>query len=89
MNNLHTPHPYYQHTCPHCIFLGNFEDYDLYFCHNAKLDTVIARYGDNGPDYTSGLGFAEPFYDLVSKKNVSGIPALVEAKKRATKAGLL
>lgn len=76
--------PIYIHDCDDCIFLGNFETcesgknekYDLYFCENGP--TVIARYGDKGWEYASGLRFANP----------DGTPSLYEAKLRAIKKGL-
>ena len=56
--------PKYLHdNCGLCRFLGRYThpedktDYDLYFCPQARgmRGTVIARFGDNGPDYFSGL----------------------------------
>lgn len=49
--------PKFQHDCSRCVYLGHFEDHDLYYC--AGEPTVIARFGDEGPDYGSGLPFAE------------------------------
>lgn len=53
----------YEHDCDKCIFLGSWNDlepsfqktYDLYFCSQHNLPTVVARYGNDGPDYHSGL----------------------------------
>jgi hypothetical protein len=57
--------PQYRHDCDRCVFLGIHrgswvgnepEDYDLYFCANgrcASLDTFLARYSSEGPDYIS------------------------------------
>lgn len=68
--------PKYQHDCTKCKYLGrtigNGKIVDLYV-HN---DTLIARYGDDGPDYYSGLvgyispnGHAELFVaDFLNKK---------------------
>jgi len=42
------------------------------------MPTVIARYGDNGGDYSSGMAFAEGV-----------IVELTEAKQRAIAMGLL
>ena len=53
--------PYYIHDCSECGFLGNYThptdstEYDLYH-HNTE--TIIARYGNQGWDYTSGVCFA-------------------------------
>lgn len=70
--------PQYKHNCDKCRFLGPHEDLDLYFClQGGGLPTVIARYGDNEPDYKSGLHTAD--YD----------DDLGEARKRAVEAGFL
>lgn len=73
--------PLFQHDCDECISLGEHKvgsvAADLYFCtQGGASDTVIARYGDDGPDYCSGLEF---------KHN----PFLREAEKRATEQGYL
>lgn len=51
----------YQHDCADCIFLDQYYDYDLYYCdHGGRtLPTVIARFGDQGPYYTSGISLAK------------------------------
>lgn len=52
--------PAYTHDCEECRFLGRHQArpktqlYDLYVCQKAG-GTVVARYGDDGPDYVSGL----------------------------------
>jgi hypothetical protein len=56
--------PYYKHDCTACIFLGGCfyqsDRYDLYACRqDIGGYTVIARWGSEGPDYTSGVSFAE------------------------------
>jgi len=76
--------PIYEHDCGKCIFLGNYsspeydnnQQYDLYFCPTGK--TVVARYGDIGWHYASGMIFASPDGNLV----------LYEAKRRAIEKGL-
>lgn len=47
--------PRYIHDCDTCVFLGQYKEYDLYFCSNEP--TIICRYSDDGPDYSSGLVF--------------------------------
>jgi hypothetical protein len=72
--------PRYRHDCEDCKPLGQFEQYDLYFCEqgfNGQLNTVIARFSDRGADYISGLCFADQ------------IPAIGEAKKRAEAQGYI
>jgi hypothetical protein len=52
--------PKYKHDCTECKFLGTgkkyglvFSDIDFYICGGNGLRTLIARYGDNGDEYTS------------------------------------
>lgn len=49
----------YEHDCPNCKPLGEFEDYDLYFClqGGGSSPTLIARYGNAGGAYKSGMAF--------------------------------
>lgn len=54
-SNKYAP-PRFQHDCDNCIYLGQHEEYDLYYCtQGGDWPTVIARYGDEGSEYTSGL----------------------------------
>lgn len=72
--------PQYTHDCNNCIFLGQYENFDLYYC-NITNETVIARYGNEGSEYMSGIGFAN-----TSQKQDN---PLYEAKQRAIKKGLI
>ena len=65
------------HDCDDCIFLGQYKEFDLYFCPMGS-QTVIARYSDEGGDYHSGLEFAK----------AGRIPQLVEAYERAKEKGI-
>lgn len=71
--------PLYMHDCRACTYLGRYDSggdtYDLYYCPQLGLPTVIARYGDEGHEYTSGM--------------TSDHPALAEARQRAEKSGLV
>ena len=67
----------YTHDCDCCVYLGNHDHYDLYFCGSEP--TVIARYGNDGQEYISGLVFAKP----------DKTKALYIAKTIAIKQGLL
>lgn len=50
--------PRYQHDCNRCVFLGKNGEHDLYVCaKDMVIETIIARYSSNGPDYCSGLLF--------------------------------
>ena len=65
----------YKHDCSDCVYLGKYRDCDLYFCaHGGSIPTVVARYGNKGYDYISGLD--------------SELAPLVEAKRRAEIRGL-
>ena len=44
--------PRYTHDCKTCVFIGQIMEYDLYICKT----TIIARYGNEGPEYSSGGG---------------------------------
>lgn len=70
----------FEHDCAKCTFLGQFGDYDLYHClkQGPEFPTVIARWGDDGPEYNSGMVQADCHTD----------PRLVEARKRAIARGL-
>lgn len=69
--------PRFKHDCKLCVYLGEYEKYDLYYCEPGN--NVISRFGNNGEDYNSGLVFATP----------DGFDPLYEAKKRAIDKGYL
>ena len=69
--------PRFTHDCDRCTFLGQDGKHDLYYCPQGSFPTVIARYGNDGPDYTSGMSL------------VDIVPALKEAKRRAIEKGLI
>lgn len=43
----------YVHDCEACTFLGTRLKADLYSCGSGDRVSLIARYGDDGPDYKS------------------------------------
>ena len=67
--------PRYEHDCDTCQFLGTYSGFDLYY-HAEPRETVIARWSDYGPDYTSGMTLS---YGTHS--------ALTEARRRAEMMG--
>ena len=70
--------PKFKHDCDCCNFLGHHQEHDLYHCsQGGSIPTVIARWSDYGPDYSSGLSFARH------------IPILGEASRRAVEMGYL
>lgn len=83
--------PLHQHDCDTCVYLGTLYESDLYYHDGGdrpSQTTVIARHSSNGPDYTSGLGFAQPYVDAAGTQQ-PGIPLLVAARHRAIERGLL
>jgi len=77
-----TKPPIYQHDCESCSFLGSMTsgecEYDLYYANHGGIpDTVIARFGNDGCEYSSGMIFAD-----------GTSVVLTEARDRAVKAGL-
>lgn len=71
--------PRYAHDCPKCFYLGHHAEADLYFCSKQAIGgpTVIARFGNEGAMYVSGLLIADR------------VPELGEAARRARARGLL
>ena len=47
--------PVFKHDCDECVFLGHVVEHDFYYC-DKSITTLVARYGNDGPDYTSGSG---------------------------------
>lgn len=46
--------PQYEHDCEKCVYLSDYGDYDLYWCPQDPVgETVLARFGNEGPDYVS------------------------------------
>jgi len=68
----------FPHDCSCCHFLGQHEEYDLYYCEVSPAPTVIARFGSEPHEYGSGMLFA----DL-------GVEPFLTAKKKAEEQGFL
>ena len=73
--------PRYVHDCDQCIYLGRSEmqNFDLYYCsqQNAITTTVIARYGDEGREYKSGLCFVGVDPELTQAYKLAQLRGLV------------
>ena len=59
MFNAMIDNPRFVHDCDGCIFLGCHKEYDVYYCSGEMSSkerggSVILRYGDEGPEYSSG-----------------------------------
>lgn len=56
--------PMFSHECAECNFLGQGEvdgtPFDFYFCTVGERPTVIARCGDRGGEYSSGMNVPMP-----------------------------
>ncbi len=69
--------PKFVHDCDKCISLDHYDGHDLYYCEQGGRPTLIARYGDDGPEYKSGIRF-------------TGLdPHITEAFDRAKERGLV
>jgi len=55
--------PIYEHYCDNCVFLGTYNNKDLYYCPVGRT-TVIARNSSDPGDYQSGMVFADIDLDL-------------------------
>jgi hypothetical protein len=77
--------PRYQHDCDLCTPLGENGEFDLYFCPQGDLpDTLIARFGDAGAAYMSGLDTA-----IYQEKMGRTTEPLVLALRAARERGLI
>lgn len=46
--------PRFEHDCDECVWLGQYESHDLYWCaEEGERGCAIARRSDDGPDYLS------------------------------------
>jgi hypothetical protein len=71
--------PVFKHDCHRCRFLGHRNSHDLYACGS---DSVVARYGNDGPDYVSDFNSV-----LDSRPNQESVSTILlkEAFKRSKK----
>jgi hypothetical protein len=74
--------PQFQHDCDSCYFLGRRGEFDLYCCSQSELGpSLIARYGNNGPEYSSMSRNLLKRFHTVSEPS-SELLALKEALRR-------
>lgn len=71
--------PRYIHDCDSCIYLGQYKEFDLYYCPGEP--TVVCRYSDDGPDYGSGL-ISAVSEDITEDLNEYQV-ALIRAMKKS------
>lgn len=82
--------PKYQHDCEKCKYLGTGtcpalgeDEFDFYICTSSIGRSIIARYGSEGPEYTSGVLFGcEELTALDKVALISGLELLPEEEKR-------
>jgi len=83
--------PRYGHDCTACVYLGRFEKYDLYVHATGttnEISTILARYGDDDPEYYSGLCFCRPYISLTGMQ-IGPKPCMAEGLKRALELGFI
>ncbi len=63
-----------------CTFLGHFNNHDLYFCPQDifKIPTLIARYGNKGEEYKSGLEFKDTDSEIKEAYNRAKIAGFIK-----------
>lgn len=82
--------PKYQHDCEKCHYLGTGkcpvlgeDEFDFYICTGPTGRSMIARYGSEGPEYTSGVLFGcEELTDLDKVALFAGLELLPEEERR-------
>lgn len=86
----HIREPQYEHDGDCCTYLGRYrsqdkdhihkDGYDLYYCPQGNLPTVIMRFGNDGWEYYSGIALAEAYDDYRTQ------PLIVAAKVARSRA---
>jgi hypothetical protein len=71
--------PKFRHDCQTCRFLGHEIGCDMYFCKQHGMPTVVVRFSDEGPDYTSGLELAKFDARLAKAKSMAIAAGLVRS----------
>ena len=73
--------PRYIHDCDACVFLGQYKEYDLYYCPSEP--TVICRESSEPGDYGSGLVFSTT-QEIIEDLNKYQV-ALIRAMRKDNK----
>jgi len=76
----------FQHDCDRCIYLGtdqvNDDIFDMYWCADFDhMPTVICRFSDDPPDYSSGIESGRRSYENNEKDWPVGIAYGLALKK--------
>lgn len=72
--NIRTSGPVYEHDCNNCEYIatvykvdGVLKVYDCYWCPSPHgIPTIITRHSSDGPDYVSGLVFAQRGHETLT-----------------------
>lgn len=67
----------FTHDCTACTFLGHVEGADHYICR----DSLIARDGHDGPDYTSMPRHVVPMILAKDPGYILGLTAMLAARR--------
>ena len=67
----------FTHDCHNCTFLGHAEGADHYICN----DSLIARDGHDGPDYTSMPRQVVPMILAQDPGYILGLTAMLAARR--------
>lgn len=57
----------YQHDCDHCIYIGQINNLDAYYCPNDSGTCYILRYGDEGCEYAARSDYRNKEYTELAK----------------------
>lgn len=66
----------FRHDCHACVFLGNLDGRDVYACPQAGFPTIVARYGNDGPEYASGAHLVDELLTGPTRARALGARAL-------------
>ena len=77
--------PRFIHDCDNCLFLGQYDQFDCWYCPESKSSisggSVIMRSSDDGPDYCS--------YDLSTAHRIALSPISSSIRHTSTFEALL
>jgi len=72
-----TDQPKFIHDCEVCVFLGHHDNHDLYYHPDMVMDTLIARFGDEVPRYTSGIPLFCRYPPIIKAGNLAVAAGLI------------
>jgi hypothetical protein len=76
--------PVFKHTCEECIFLGRYQEHDLYICSSeANRKIISARYGNEGQEFLASFIEAGVRFQLAEAKRRAIALRLYDGKGEA------